>query len=69
MNNRSKHNQKWMTLLAGILFLTSLGPVLWVTPYVRSTGDDLNYSAGVHLAMQNGAGLWDILTLKPQNLR
>lgn len=61
MNNRSKHNPKWMTLLAGILFVTSLGPVLWVTPYVRSTGDDLNYSAGVHLAMQNGAGLWDIL--------
>ena len=53
--------QNLMAVFAGILFLALLVPILWVAPYVRSTGDDLNYSAGVHQAIQNGAGAMDAL--------
>ena len=53
------HN--WMAVFAGILFLASMGPILWVAPYVRSTGDDLNYSAGVHHALESGAGICGVL--------
>ena len=53
--------QNWMATFAGILFLASLGPILRVAPYVRSTGDDLNYSAGVHHALESGAGVWGVL--------
>lgn len=47
--------------ICGILFLLSLVPIALVAPYVRSTGDDLNYSMNVHHVLENGGGLFDVI--------
>ncbi len=46
---------------AAMLFLLSLLPIAMVAPYARSTGDDLNYSAGVHHALAGGEGWRSVL--------
>lgn len=43
------------------MFLLSLIPIAIVAPYVRSTGDDLNYSSAVHHAIMNGDGIIGII--------
>lgn len=53
--------QSGAAAIFGGIFIASLLPVLWVTPYVRSTGDDLNYSVGVHMALMRGEGLGGVL--------
>ena len=44
-----------------LLLLASMIPIAMVAPYVRSTGDDLNYSAGVHHALAGGEGWRGVL--------
>lgn len=53
--------QNGAAAIFGGIFIASLLPVLWVAPYVRSTGDDLNYSVGVHMALMRGEGLGGVL--------
>ncbi len=60
-NTREYKRQIGITVLAAVLFAISLIPIAVVAPYVRSTGDDLNYSAGVHQAIQSGTGCMGIL--------
>lgn len=48
-------------ILCGALFLVSLIPIAMVAPVVRSTGDDLNYSAAVHHAIMNGEGIAGVM--------
>ena len=38
--------QNGAAAIFGGIFIASLLPVLWVAPYVRSTGDDLNTVSG-----------------------
>lgn len=47
--------------ICGALFLLSLIPIAIVAPYVRSTGDDLNYSSAVHHALMNGEGIIGVI--------
>lgn len=49
------------TELCGILFALSLIPIVVVAPYVRSTGDDLNYSRFVHHTLENGGNIIDVM--------
>ena len=49
-------------ICCGILFLVSLIPIMMTAPYVRSTGDDLNYSKGVHHALESGRGVLGLVS-------
>lgn len=51
-----------IAVICGILFALSLVPVLQCAPFVRATGDDLGYSAGVHHALESGKGLRGLLS-------
>ena len=53
---------KALAVVAAALFILSLVPIAMVAPYVRAAGDDLNYSAGVHRALQQGGGLSELLS-------
>lgn len=47
--------------LCAALFALSLIPIAMVAPYVRSTGDDLNYSMYVHHVIEGGGSLIEVL--------
>ena len=61
--------QNGVAAIFGGIFIASLLPVLWVAPFVRSTGDDLNYSAGVHMALMRGEGLGGVLCAVADSVR
>ncbi len=47
-------------VLYGACFVLSMIPIVMVAPYVRATGDDLNYSFGVHQTILAGGGVADV---------
>lgn len=61
--NKSKKESVLLATIAaiyGVVFVLSMIPIVMVAPYVRATGDDLNYSAGIHQALLAGGGVADI---------
>lgn len=51
-----------ISIILGIIFIVSLLPILYVSPYVRATGDDLGYSWTIHNAITGGSGLMGIIS-------
>ena len=49
-----------ITAFYGMVFVLSMLPIVMVAPYVRATGDDLNYSAGIHQAILAGGGVAEV---------
>ncbi len=53
-NTAQSRFHRGYAFFSALLLLISLVPIAMVAPFVRSTGDDLNYSAGVHHALAGG---------------
>lgn len=53
--------QRNMAIIFGIVFALSMIPIFMIAPYVRATGDDLNYGGAVRHAVLSGQGLSGIL--------
>lgn len=57
LKNKGRKRNYILVLFYGIVFGLSMIPIVLVAPYVRATGDDLNYSAVMHQALLNGGGI------------
>ncbi len=60
-NTEKSRFHRGYAFFSAFLLLISLAPIAMVAPFVRSTGDDLNYSAGVHHALAGGEGWRGVL--------
>ncbi len=60
-NTEQSRFHRGYAFFSAFLLLISLVPIAMVAPFVRSTGDDLNYSAGVHHALAGREGWRGVL--------